>query len=429
MRFAVLFLVGVIVTPHPGLAQYVLQDVHDPERYSRGGIVLPFVFYSPTYRYGGGLVVYGGGFLQPQTGYYGYVLGSTDGTYGFSLGYDDLQLLPIDRLFLDVEVGYFQDQSFRAYIDGNPAYIGHPAGINDSSKHNYFTKHSNDVYAHIDFKYLLPIGNGRDGSPIARYTLEDGILKDGATGGHGWNPFATGRTYLQLTPFVHDLSLDTPQSTDFHTDENGLRFGIVYDNTDFPLNPSRGNITKLTLSRDFGWFESSEAWTNLSGEFAQFLDLGRSKFFRQQVIGLDFWTSYSPTWEHSVVNGARDLAGAPPFYDGATLGGSERLRAFAENRFWDRAAIYGAAELRLIPDFNPLGKIPILKGADITWMQWVAFAELGRVAPTYSMELFSQLKGDFGFGVRLLANDTVVRFDLAASNEGIALLAGLSQPF
>lgn len=429
MRLAGLLLIVVCLAPGAARAQYVLQDVHDPDRYTRGGIVLPFGFYSPTYGYGGGLVVYGGGLFQPQTGYYGYGYGSTDGTYGFSLGYDDLQLRPIDRLFLDTQVGYFQDQSFRAYIDGNPAYAGQPAGINDSSRHNFFTKHANDVSASLTFKYLLPIGNGWDGSPVARYTLEDGILKAGATGGHGWNPFATGRTYLQLTPFVQDLSLDTPQSTDFHTDENGLRFGIVYDNTDFPLNPSRGNITSFTLSRDFGWFESSESWTNLSGEFSQFLDLGRSKIFRQQVIALNAWTSYSPTWDRSVVNGARNLAGAPPFYDGATLGGSERLRAFAENRFWDRAAIYGTAELRLIPDFNPLGKVAILKGADITWMQFVAFAELGRVAPDYSGELFSHLKGDFGVGARLLANDTVVRFDLAVSNEGVALLAGLSQPF
>jgi hypothetical protein len=429
MRLVALLLIAVFLAPRAARGQYVLQDVHDPDRYSRGGIVLPFIFYSPTYRFGGGLVLYGGGLFQPQTGYYGYAYGSTDGTYGFSLGYDDLQLSPIDRLFLDVQVGYFQDQSYRAYIDGNPAYVGQPAGINDSSRHNYFTKHANDIYAHLTFKYLLPIGNGWDGSPVAHYTLEDGILKKGATGGRGWNPLATGRTYLQLTPFVENLSLDTPQSTDFHTDENGLRFGVVYDNTDFPLNPSCGNVTKFTLSRDFGWFESSQSWTNLSGEFTQYLDLGRSKIFRQQVIALDAWTSYSPTWEHSVVNGARDLAGAPPFYDGATLGGSERLRAFAESRFWDRAAIYGAAELRLIPDFNPLGKVPILKGADITWMQLVTFAEVGRVSPSYSWDLFSHLKGDVGVGVRLLANDTVVRFDLAVSNEGVALLAGLSQPF
>jgi hypothetical protein len=429
MRLFALFLLAVFLPGSAAWPQYVLQDVHDPDRYSRGGFILPFVFYSPTYQWGGGLVYYGNGFVQPQTGAFAYMLGSTDGTYAMALGHNDLQLKPIDRLFLDVEVGYSQDQSYKAYIDGNPHFVGQPAGTNDSSQANFFTKRALNVYADMTFKFLLPIGSGRDGPPVSRYVLNNGILKEGATGGRGWNPFTTGRTFLQLTPFVHDLSLDTPNSSDFHTDENGLRFGVVYDNTDFPLNPSRGNVTRFTLSRDFGWFESSQAWTNMTGEFAQFFDLGRTKLFRQQVLALDMWTSFSPTWDRSVMNGARDLAGAPPFYDGASLGGYDRLRAFAQNRFWDRAALYGAGEIRLIPNFNPFSNITLLKWADITWVQWVAFFEVGRVAPSYSTELLSHIKGDAGVGVRLLANDTIVRFDLAASNEGIAFLAQLSEPF
>jgi outer membrane protein assembly factor BamA len=255
------------------------------------------------------------------------------------------------------------------------------------------------------------------------------LLTSGAAGGNGWNPLSTGRTYLQLTPFYETQTIET-NPHDLHFDENGLRFAVVYDNRDFPLNPSSGNLSKITFSRDFGLFESSNSWSNVSSEFAQYLDLGRSNFFKQQVLALDLWTSYSITWDQPHRGGGlRILSSSPPFYDGSVLGGDTRLRGFATNRFWDRAAVYGSIELRVIPYWNPLGEIKILKSADIAWMQWVVFLEAGRVAGEYSPALLNHLKGDAGFGVRLLANDTIVRLDVAASNEGFGVWAGLNQPF
>jgi outer membrane protein assembly factor BamA len=111
------------------------------------------------------------------------------------------------------------------------------------------------------------------------------------------------------------------------------------------------------------------------------------------------------------------------------LGGQQRFRGFEDNRFHDRAAIYASAELRLVPTWNPFKKISILKDADITWMQWAIFAEAGRVSNEYSPDLLSHLKGDVGFGLRILAKDTLVRFDIAASSEGYQLWVGLSEPF
>jgi outer membrane protein assembly factor BamA len=258
--------------------------------------------------------------------------------------------------------------------------------------------------------------------------LGNGLVKSGQTGGHGWNPFATGRTYLTLTPFIDYLTIQHPHSHQ-HINENGLRFGVVYDNVDFPLNPSSGNVTRLVVSRDFGVFDTSNPWTNVSAEFSQYVDLGRSRIFRQQVAAVNLWTSYSPTWSQVNSGGRRQVFDAPPFYDGATLGGNTRFRGYADNRFWDRAAVYADAELRLTPVWNPFDSIGILKKADLTWMQFVIFGEIGRVGPNYSGKLLSHLKGDAGFGIRLLANDTIVRFDVAASNEHFGIWAGLNQPF
>ena len=146
---------------------------------------------------------------------------------------------------------------------------------------------------------------------------------------------------------------------------------IVYDNRDFPLNPSSGNISRIAFSQDVGLFESSNSWSNVSSEFTQYLNLGRSKFFKQQVLAMDLWTSYSITWDQPASGrGLTVCRVLPPFYDRlGAHGGDTRPRGFATNRFWDRAAVYGSVSSRVCLIWNPLGKIQILKSADIAWMQ------------------------------------------------------------
>ena len=407
--------------------QYVLEDVKDKDRYGKNQLILPYALYTPSDRFGGGFAWVTNGLIQPQADSFGLAFGDLNNTYGFEVGQDDFQIRPINRLFLSSQFGLFRYNYDPIYISGVKYFPTEPAGTNNSSDDNFIERRHNDDWGHVELKYLLPIGGGRD-TIINHYTMENGSVKAGQTGGRGYNPFTTGRTYLTLTPFFEYQTIDR-RLTQEHFNENGLRFGAVYDNTDFPLNPSSGNVSKLTISRDFGWFDTHNPWTNISAEIAQYLNLGRSPWFRQQVVALDGWTSYSVTWSEHFVNGQRVVSNAPPFYDGATLGGSDRFRGYNDNRFWDRAVVYGTAELRLTPEWNPLGKIGLLKKADIAWMQWVIFGEVGRVAAEYSPDVLKHLKGDAGFGLRILANDTIVRFDVAASNEKFGVWAGLSQPF
>ena len=411
----------------PARAQYVLEDEQNKTRYGPNTLILPYAFYTPSDRFGGGFIWDVSGFAQPQTDSFGLAFGNINNTYGIEGGENDIQIPRIDRLFVDSEFGFFRYNYDKIYIDGSRKFPDQSAGTNDSSDENFFKRRHTDDWGHFTLKYVLPIGGGRD-VIINHFVLEDGLLKDGSTGGKGWNPFISGRTYLQLTPF-YEYQLIERRTKDERFDENGLRFGVVYDNTDFILNPSSGNISRFTLSRDFGLFDSSNAWTNAQGEFSQYLDLGKSKLFRQQVLAMDVWTSYSITWNETMQGGRRVLSNSPPFYEGSVLGGDTRFRGYADNRFWDRAAVYGSLELRLVPQWNPFKRFPILKKADITWLQWVIFAETGRVAPEYTQDLLHHLKADAGFGVRMLANDTLIRFDIAASNEGYGVWARLNQAF
>ncbi len=107
------------------------------------------------------------------------------------------------------------------------------------------------------------------------------------------------------------------------------------------------------------------------------------------------------------------------------------MRAYPAQRFSDKAAIYYGAEYRAIPRWNPFEKLPWLqRHVGVQWLQFVGFAEAGRVAPDYDLEnLHSSMKWDLGVGLRAWAKGIVVRMDAAWSEEGGGLQMMVGQPF
>ncbi len=227
------------------------------------------------------------------------------------------------------------------------------------------------------------------------YRLSDGLLTDGASGATAWNPLTSGRTFVELRPFyrtqnIENDDIDEEQST------NGLEFNVFWDNRDYPHNPSRGNALTLELTRDWGWADSSTSWTNLSAEYDHYFSLGEIEGFRQSVLALDFWTAYSPTWD---VQPDGTIAHKPPAFSGAHLGGLFRMRAYPSQRFSDKAAVYYAAELRMVPSWNFFDSLPWLQEhVGVEWIQLVAFGEAGRVAPHYGID---DLHNEYAVGRRI----------------------------
>ena len=107
------------------------------------------------------------------------------------------------------------------------------------------------------------------------------------------------------------------------------------------------------------------------------------------------------------------------------------MRGYPAQRFSDKAAIYYAAELRLIPEWNPFENWPaIQKHVGIEWLQFVPFIEVGRVAPDYDLgNLHSSMKWDACVGLRAWAKGLVVRVDTAWSEEGGGVQMMVGQPF
>ena len=345
--------------------------------------------------------------------------------HGFSDG-PEHPVFGIERLLFDpiLSIGYFGD--VEAYVDGNPDFADVRAGSNESDPDDFITGSGWDTYFRLRFKYLLPIGSGREQVTPA-YQFSDGLLAGGASGATAWNPLTSGRTFVELRPFyrtqnVENDELDEEQST------NGLELSTFWDNRDYPANPSRGNALSLKVARDWGFADSSASWTNFSAEYDQYFLLGDIKGFRQSLLAIDIWTSYSPTWD---VQPDGAIEHRPPAFSGATLGGLLRMRAYPSQRFSDKAAICYGVELRMIPDWNFFDRMPWLQEhLGMEWMQLVGFAEVGRVAPSFNLQtLHEDLRWDAGLGLRVWAKGLVGRMDLAFSEEGFAVQMMVGHPF
>ncbi len=423
VAFLVLLFLPLLLV-NDGYAQGVL--VGPDGKTSTQVLSLPYGFYNENFGFAAGYVYGVTGYPQEQSALLTTaIVGSRGSGMLFLLG-RDIRMPGTRRLFFDpvASVGYFGENE--AYIDGNPKFRNERAGSNDSDEKNFVEGKGWDNFFRLRFKYVLPIGTGKD-QVISTFRVDRGLLTSGASGGNCWNPLVSGKTYLELRPFYRWQQIDG-DDVDADLKTNGADVSVFWDNRDFFANPSKGFGLRGKASRDFGWFDSSDSWTSVEGELDAYIPLGYTDWFRQRVIALDVWSSYSPTWDEG-----RDgtIANRPPAYTGATLGGLWRMRGFPSQRFNDRAAVYYSAELRLMPKWNPFDGWPrIQKYLGIQWLQFVPFVEVGRVAPEWDVNrLHSDMKWDAGIGIRAWAQGIVARIDTAYSDEGFGVQMMISQPF
>jgi hypothetical protein len=425
---ALLLLFTVMTLPAAG--QNVLRDVGEREDapVEPRWLALPYAFSTDSLDLTIGAGIGGSGYFQDQLDLMATGFGTTNSSWAGFAAFNDYRPRFSKRLFIDGKgmVGHYTDQ--RIYADTVFDSPDDRSGSNSSDSEDFLSGKGWDNWFDVNFKYVLPMGAARE-KAVNTFWLDRGILSRGATGGEHWNPRKSGRTYLEAMTFFRWRSLEDEEQ-DLQGDTNGLEVTLTYDNTDFNDNPSRGSILSAGATRDFGLFESSHSWTTLEAEFSKFFSLGAGKRFRQKVVALNAWTAYSPTWNVAPAEDGFTIEHRPPSYLGASLGSFDRLRGYPLYRFSDKAAVYYCAELRLIPDWNPMGDWKLLNIFDIDWWQFVPFVEVGRVAPKWDIaDLHSDLKWDVGLGVRLMVMKSIVRLDTAVSDETWGVWAMVGQPF
>ena len=408
------------------LADYITLDEKEVFGERRWGVI-PYAFSTDSLGTGLGIGTFVGGVHQPQSslGVTGFL---TDNDSWLVAGIlQNWRFDALDRWFFDIylQFSHFTDQRF---YDSHDRSAPDSPGSNYSDKDDYLSGTSNDHHMEFTLRYVFPIGAGRD-DPLTIFRTRRGMRISPPRGGHGWNPLETGKTVLGARYFYRYRDLKELDEEDVRVaNTNGVELWLDYDNTDFLPNPTYGNRQTLTLMHDFGWFNSSNSWTNLELEASWYLNLGTSDWFRQQVLALNFWTSHTPTWDLDKETGA--VSNRPPPSFGSQLGGYDRLRGYPDGRFHDKSAVYYGAELRMMPQVNGLDRLPLLKYLEIDWWQVVGFAEAGRVAPEYSGELFHKdLKWDVGLSFRVMTFRVPVRLDWAFSDEGYSIWAMYGQPY
>ena len=424
---------AILLLPLHATAQVVALDENE-EIYQKRSGWLPYIFATDSLGTALGVGGFTAGTIQPQASVFGTGFITSNESALVAGALNNFRFGKKSRFFFDgwLLADHFTDQRFYRGPSILPGES--PGGTNDSNEDNYVSGVSNELTLEANFKYRLPIGHLKD-DPIAVYRLKEGLVQDGPRGGEIWNPLKSGQTtigaryfytYRDLSDVVFNQLENEPVDETLTAKTNGFDFWLEHDNTDFPRNPEAGSRQVFNAYRDFGWLDSDESWTNLQMDLSKYYNLGTSNWFRQKVLALNFWTANTTTWNDS----DDETAHRPPPNYGSELGGFDRLRAYPSNRFNDKSAVYYSAELRLIPQTQPLKDIPILNYFQIDWWQVVPFIEAGRVAPEYNADLFfKDLKWDVGVGIRLMAFRAVVRLDFAVGEEGGAAWAMVSQPF
>ncbi|MGS0673807.1 BamA/TamA family outer membrane protein [Shewanella sp. 0m-4] len=394
-------------------------------------LILPYLFSTDSMGLNIGVGGMLSGYFQDQMTVGGTVFGG-DVSQGAGLGVWNVKLPKTERFFLSAYgfLGYYPDQ--RAYTGGSREFIpsGTPLpGSNGSSNQQFLEADGSSNWFDIKLEYALPIGATKDKGRV-EYKLENGLLISEPSGGKEWNPLESGATVIVLRQFNRYQSFefeDEPLDGSIHA----VELGILYDNTDFSVNPSYGSSQYLSISRDVSWLDSDSEWTFINLDMSKYFSFGESDWASQRILALNFWSGYSPSWELEYdEQGGRRITNAAPYNEGATLGGFYRMRGFEQNRFHDKAAIYTSAEYRYTLRANPIEDVNWLRFLRLDWFQLVGFAEAGRVAPQYSAsELLSDVKFDYGVSLRALTAGIVIRFDIAHSDEATNAWVMVDHPF
>lgn len=395
-------------------------------------LILPYAFPSDTMGTTFGVGGLAKGYFQDQLLFGGTVFGSVDDAVGIIGGMWDYRLPWTERFFFTAFGAFSHFPRQRAYTevprraDGS---IPPPAGSNNSDEDDYIEDEGDDNWLDLKLEYVLPIGSMKQ-SGIAEYHLQNGLLKSGATGGQSWNPMESGISVLLLGQKSRYQNYQTDTVT-YSGDMFPFQIGYYYNNTDFVTNPSIGSSQYIAYQKDFTDESTGGSWDFLEFEASKYFNLNTSRFSRQEVLALNFWTGNSFSYDEvTAPNGQSVVEHKPPFLTGANLGGFYRMRGFPNNRFNDRSVIYTAAEYRYTLKWNPFANINWLRWLKTDWFQLVPFVEGGRVASEYDFsELFSDWKFDAGLGIRAMMAGTVVRLDMAASEEGGAFWVMFAQPF
>jgi len=192
-----------------------------------------------------------------------------------------------------------------------------------------------------------------------------------------------------------------------------IGFGAIYDSLDWEPYPSRGTYHELFLRFHDRFIGSDFVFKRFTYTFRWYWPLHRRLVFGQRWI-VEYLDGNVPFFEMTAVGGS---------WPSIVWGADRSMRGYEANLFVDRARITASFELRWDPIYFTMG------GQDIT-VGFVPFVDIGRVAPSFDKFSTKGWKGSLGTGVRLIVQTRLVlRFDFAATQDGVSFYANLGNSF
>ena len=399
-------------------AQAIVENV-DQEPKEASWIAVPALFYSDYLGLAIGAGAYVDGLRQPQESFLASAYVSESGSRG--LWFYSYQTQFLERLFADSSLHWGWRHDIQTFRNGNPNFTNQEAGSHGSSDKNYVISTGEDAFINLDFSYVLPIGDGKQGG-IHRYKISKSqLIEDTASGARYFNPNRSGRFFLGAEFFMHRQNFHDQYDQYNDQRSSGLRFSANYDNRNWSSDPSAGSNHQLTISRDPGSFDSTVSWTKVELDLSKYWPLGPSAGAKNRVLAMNFYTADIITWEPD---------SPPPEFEQVTLGGYDRMRAYPHERFHDKAAIYYGLEHRYTFAINPINLLPLPSFVPDFDLQLASFFELGRVHNEYSFsELNSDMNWSAGLGLRGNHEGSTGRLGFAIGDDVYAFYLGASYPW
>jgi len=130
-----------------------------------GGQFIPYGFYNASTGVAVASVFLGKGYVQPQVITVANAFFGSSGSYNLFLANMDIKIPWSDRLYVDQVAMYSDWDEVDTYHNGNPKFPFERVGSNKSSEDNFVKARGDDLFLHLNFKYLLPLRDGRIFSP------------------------------------------------------------------------------------------------------------------------------------------------------------------------------------------------------------------------------------------------------------------------
>ena len=239
------------------------------------------------------------------------------------------------------------------------------------------------------------------------------------------------------------------------SEREGYRYslGVTLDNTDDRLDPRRGYRAEVSMTADSNDDPLHSDYFVVDYNFTTYFPFRRYDTFVANVFRSDAHITDRVDADFETLRAERGLGcedlipgldrdrcfaaetdfinqliAANTYGTARSLGGTQRLRSFANGRFYAGHAISYGMEYRLnLTDERTPFDIYFARGIR-TGLQLAFFVEQGSVAER-SGKLFDTLKTSYGAGFRLVLSGVIIRADLASGSEGTEFVLFINYPW